>query len=709
MKNIIQKELKEELLNIIQKSLNVKDDTQLENLKREFVILEYIINCIYSIPYLKKEEKKIVDSMKQTFNELQKNMENIKYDEFINKYIQNLDSNINYNTKVFNKYKEHYNLIYQILISLNSKYNDISIKKNIIDIIVEEETNREEFFSIYWSKNEYKDIFTKQLIEDTIDYFNTNEYDKEIFVNYIKSESRKRLIRRILQDKNIVQSLYSNMINYPCKPKLEDEEIEVFIGQILNKFYINHNKDSYNSIELLNIKDEKLKEIKSHISFKIKEEVLIKIKEIYGSLVENEELNQLLDSISVVKPFKQKEDLSKINALKDNLKSTIIENDIYYLFGEYKSLSTDTKRIIIEIWNWKLKTEIYTMFNIWFKEDKVDYIFEKVYEKNKEELTKLLNENEKENNAEKPYMDHALVVKIGLLIRNTTYSVLQDNKEFLIKNINQDSINKLDFTYISGYKEKELVINVLPEILCLFKSNYPVDNEKNILIREIKAIDLPYKVQNRLIHEIEAIQLPYKLKYKPKIETKIEIESYNYIDLLKKKAKIINSLNNNMKELDTIVNMCFNSLESNLTPFTNKETSTFYKDTKDLVSILYNPLKVSIPAIEKQKKLYAYIDYIEKQKTITKEENQEYWEQIIINYFECYNHILNNMKDSFSSEVIEKIENSSLLDEYKQFAANLAWDYLLTKDEQKKQCYYDNLFNYMDEIVQEAKIYMKKK
>ena len=708
MSNIIQKELKEELSNIIKKSLNVKDDTQLENLKREYVLLEYIVNCINSIPFLKKEEKKIVNSMKQTFNELQENMEDIHYDEFINKYIQNLDSNINYNTKVFNKYKEHYNLIYQILISLNNIYNDISLKKNIIDIIVEEETNREELFSIYWPENEYKEIFTKQLIEDTIDYFNTNEYDNKIFVNYIKSESRKRLIRRILQDKNIVQSLYSNIIKYPCKPKLENEEIEVFIGQILNKFYINHNKDSYNSIELLKIEDKSLKEIKSHISFKIKEEVLIKIKEIYGSLVENEELNQLLDSISVIKPFKQKEDLSKMNTLKDNLKSIIIENDTYYFFGEYKSLSTDTKRLITETWNWILKTEIYTMFNIWFKEDKVDYIFEKVYEKNKEEITKLLNENEKENNAEKPYIDHVLVGKIGQLIRNTTYSVLQDNKEYLIKNINQDSINKLDFTYISGYKEKEFVINALPEILCLFVSNYPVEDEKNILIREIKAIDLPYKLKNRLIHEMKSIQLPYKLKYKPKIETKMEIESYNYIDLLKKKAKIINSLNNNMKELDAIVNMCFNSVDSNLTPFTNKETSIFYKDTKDLISNLYNPLKVSIPAIEKQNKLYAYIDYIEKQKTITKEENQECWEEMIINYFECYNHIFNNMKDSFSSEVIEKIENSSLLDEYKQLAASLAWDYLLTKDEQKKQCYYDNLFNYMDEIVQKTKIYLKK-
>ncbi len=708
MNNIIQKELQEELSNIIKKSLNIKNDTQLENLKREYVLLEYIVNCINSIQYLKKEEKKIVDSMKQTFNELQKNMENIKYDEFINKYIQNLDSNINYNTKVFNKYKEHYNLIYQILISLNNKYNDISIKKNIIDIMVEEETNREELFSIFWSENEFKDIFTKQLIEDTIDYFNMNEYDKEIFVNYIKSESRKRLIRRILQDKNIVQSLYSNLINYPCKPKLEDEEIEVFIGQILNKFYINHNKDSYNSIELLKIEDKFLKEIKSHISFKIKEEVLIKIKEIYGSLVENEELNQLLDSISVVKPFKQKEDISKINALKDNLKSIIIENDTYYLFGEYKSLSTDIKRLITETWNWILKTEIYTMFNIWFKEDKVDYIFEKVYEKNKEELTKLLNENEKENNAEKPYMDYALVGKIGQLIRNTTYSVIQDNKEYLIRNINQDSINKLDFTYTSGYKEKEFVINALPEILCLFVSNYPVDDEKNILIREIKAIDLPYKVQNRLIHEMKAIQLPYKLKYKPKIKTKIEIESYNYIDLLKKKAKIINSLNNNMKELDTIVNMCFNSSESNLTPFTNKETSTFYKYTKDLVSSLYNSLKVSIPAIEKQKKLYSYIDYIENQKTIAKEENQEFWEGMIINYFEYYNLAFNDMKDLYSSDVIEKIENSSLLDEYKQTATNLAWDYSLTKDEQQNQLYYLNLFIYMKGFADKVKVYLKK-
>ena len=72
MNNLIKKELQEELSNIIKNSLNVKNATQLENLKREFVILEYIISCINSIPYLKKEEKKIVDSMKQTFNELQK-------------------------------------------------------------------------------------------------------------------------------------------------------------------------------------------------------------------------------------------------------------------------------------------------------------------------------------------------------------------------------------------------------------------------------------------------------------------------------------------------------------------------------------------------------------------------------------------------------------------------------------------------------------
>jgi len=692
MNNLIKKELQEELSNIIKKSLNVKNDTQLENLKRDLILLDYIIGCINRFSYLEKAEKKIVKSMRKSYKELQDTMENINYEEFIKKYIQNLrDSFIGYNTNVFDIYNEHYNLIYQLLINLYNKCYDINIKKIIIDIVVEEENNREENFPKYWSKNEYKNILTNQILEDAINYFNTNRFDIGDFTNYIKKDSRKKLIRKILLDKNIVQSLYNNMINYPCKPKLENEEIEVFIGQILNKFYINHNEDSYNSIELLKIEDKSLKEIKSHISFKIKEEVLIKIKEIYGSLVENEELNQLLDSVSVVKPFKQKEDLSKMNALKDNLKSIIIENDIYFLFGKYKSLSTDTKRIITETWNWNLKTEIYTMFNIWFKEDKVDFIFEKVYEKNKEEITKLLNENEKENNAEKPYIDHVLVGKIGLLIRNTTYSVLKDNKEYLIKNINQDSMNKLDFTYISGYKEKEFVINVLPEILCLFKSNYPVDNEKNILIREIKAI-----------------QLPYKLKYKPKIETKIEIESYNYIDLLKKKAKIINSLNNNMKELDTIVNMCFNSLESNLTPFTNKETSTFYKDTKDLVSSLYNPLKVSIPAIEKQNKLYSFIDYIEKQKILSKEENEEHWEEMIIKYFECYNLIFDNIKDLYSSEEIEKIENSSLLDEYKQFAARLAWDYLLTKDEQKKQWNYDNLYLYMDEIVQKAKVYLKK-
>lgn len=709
MNNLIKKELQEELSNIIKKSLNVKNDTQLENLKRDLILLDYIIGCINSFSYFEKAEKKIVKSMRKSYKELQDTMENINYEEFIKKYIQNLrDSSIGYNTNVFDIYNEHYNLIYQLLINLYNKCYDINIKKDIIDIVVEEENNREENFPKYWSKNEYKNILTNQILEDSINYLNTNRYDIGDFTNYIKKDSRKKLIRKILSDKNIVQSLYNNMINYPCKPKLEDEEIEVFIGQILNKFYINHNEDSYNSIELLKIEDKSLKEIKSHISFKIKEEVLIKIKEIYGSLVENEELNQLLDSISVVKPFKQKEDLSKINALKDNLKSIIIENDTYYLFGEYKSLSTDTKRIIIETWNWKLKTEIYTMFNIWFKEDKVDYIFEKVYEKNKEEITKLLNENEKENNAEKPYMDHALIGKIGLLIRNTTYSVLQDNKEYLIRNINQDSINKLDFKYTSRYKEKEFVINALPEILSLFVSDYPVEDEKNILIREIKAIDIPYKVQSRLIHGITAIQLPYKLKYKPKIETKIEIESYNYIDLLKKKAKIINSINNNMKELDTIVSMCFNSLESNLTPFTNKETSTLYKDTKDLVSSLYNPLKVSIPAIEKQNKLYSFIDYIEKQKTITKEENEEHWEEMIIKYFECYNLIFDNIKDLYSSEEIEKIENSSLLDEYKQFAARLAWDYLLKKDEQKKQWYYNNLYLYMDEIVQKAKVYLKK-
>ena len=709
MNNLIKKELQEELSNIIKKSLNVKNDTQLENLKRDLILLDYIIGCINRFSYLEKAEKKIVKSMRKSYKELQDTMENINYEEFIKKYIQNLrDSSIGYNTNVFDIYNEHYNLIYQLLINLYNKCYDINIKKDIIDIVVEEEKNREENFPKYWSKNEYKNILTNQILEDSINYLNTNRYDIGDFTNYIKKDSRKKLIRKILSDKNIVQSLYNNMINYPCKPKLEDEEIEVFIGQILNKFYINHNKDSYNSIELLKIEDKSLKEIKSHISFKIKEEVLIKIKEIYGSLVENEELNQLLDSISVVKPFKQKEDLSKINALKDNLKSIIIENDTYYLFGEYKSLSTDTKKIIIETWNWKLKTEIYTMFNIWFKEDKVDYIFEKVYEKNKEEITKLLNENEKENNAEKPYLDHALIGKIGLLIRNTTYSVLQDNKEYLIRNINQDSINKLDFKYTSGYKEKEFVINALPEILSLFVSDYPVEDEKNILIREIKAIDIPYKVQSRLIHGITAIQLPYKLKYKPKIETKIEIESYNYIDLLKKKAKIINSLNNNMKELDTIVSMCFNSSESNLTPFTNKETSTLYKDTKDLVSSLYNPLKVSIPAIEKQNKLYSFIDYIEKQKTITKEENEEHWEEMIIKYFECYNFIFDNIKDLYSSEEIEKIENSSLLDEYKQFAARLSWDYLLKKDEQKKQWYYNNLYLYMDEIVQKAKVYLKK-
>ena len=469
MNNLIKKELQEELSNIIKKSLNVKNDTQLENLKRDLILLDYIIGCINRFSYLEKAEKKIVKSMRKSYKELQDTMENINYEEFIKKYIQNLrDSSIGYNTNVFDIYNEHYNLIYQLLINLYNKCYDINIKKDIIDIVVEEDNNREENFPKYWSKNEYKNILTNQILEDSINYLNTNRYDIGDFNNYIKKDSRKELIRKILSDKNIVQSLYNNMINYPCKPKLEDEEIEVFISQILNKFYINHNEDSYNSIELLKIEDKSLKEIKSHISFKIKEEVLIKIKEIYGSLVENEELNQLLDSISVVKPFKQKEELSKINALKDNLKSIIIENDTYYLFGEYKSLSTDTKKIIIETWNWKLKTEIYTMFNIWFKEDKVDYIFDKVYEKNKEEITKLLNENEKENNAEKPYMDHALIGKIGMLIRNTTYSVLQDNKEYLIRNINQDSINKLDFKYTSGYKEKEFVINALPEILSLF-------------------------------------------------------------------------------------------------------------------------------------------------------------------------------------------------------------------------------------------------
>ena len=345
MNNLIKKELQEELSNIIKKSLNVKNDTQLENLKRDLILLDYIIGCINRFSYLEKAEKKIVKSMRKSYKELQDTMENINYEEFIKKYIQNLrDSSIGYNTNVF----------------------DINIKKNIIDIIVEEENNREEYFPKYWSKNKYKNILTNQILEDSINYLNTNRYDIGDFTNYIKKDSRKKLIRKILSDKNIVQSLYNNMINYPCKPKLEDEEIEVFISQILNKFYINHNEDSYNSIELLKIEDKSLKEIKSHISFKIKEEVLIKIKEIYGSLVENEELNQLLDSISVVKPFKQKEELSKINALKDNLKSIIIENDTYYLFGEYKSLSTDTKKIIIETWNWKLKTEIYTMFNIWF-------------------------------------------------------------------------------------------------------------------------------------------------------------------------------------------------------------------------------------------------------------------------------------------------------------------------------------------------------
>ena len=54
MNNLIKKELQEELSNIIKNSLNVKNATQLENLKREFVILEYIISCINSIPYLKR-------------------------------------------------------------------------------------------------------------------------------------------------------------------------------------------------------------------------------------------------------------------------------------------------------------------------------------------------------------------------------------------------------------------------------------------------------------------------------------------------------------------------------------------------------------------------------------------------------------------------------------------------------------------------------
>ena len=690
MNCLIQKELQEELSNIIKKSLNVKNDTQLENLKRDLILLDYIIGCINRFSYLEKAEKKIVKSMRKSYKELQDTMENINYEEFIKKYIQNLrDSFIGYNTNVFDIYKEHYNLIYQLLINLCNKCYDINIKKNIIDIIVEEENNREEYFPKYWSKNEYKNILTNQILEDSINYFNTNRFDIVDFTNYIKKDSRKKLIRKILLDKNIVQSLYNNMINYPCKPKLENEEIEVFISQILNKFYINHNEDSYNSIKVLKIEDKKLKEIKTHINFKIKEEILIKIKEIYANIVENESLNQLLDSVSVAKPFKQKEDISKINSLKDNLESIIIENNSF-IFDGYKSLSTDTKMEIIEKWDSLLRIDIYTMFNLWLKKDKVDFIFEKVYEKNKEEIKKLLTINE--NNTKNQYFDYILVAKIDDLIRNTTYSVLQDNKEYIIKNINQDTINELDFGYDSGYKEKEFVINVLPEILSGINPNYQKGEEKNKLIKKIKSK-----------------KLPYKLKYKPRINTKTEIESYYYIDILKKKNKTLNSLNNNIKELGATVNIYFNSSENNASPFTSKEINTFYEDIKDFISSLYNPLKVSIPAIEKQNKLYSFIDYIEKQKTITKEENEEHWEEMIIKYFECYNLIFDNIKDLYSSEEIEKIENSSLLDEYKQFAARLAWDYLLTKDEQKKQWYYDNLYLYMDEIVQKAKVYLKNK
>lgn len=690
MNCLIQKELQEELSDIIKKSLNVKNDTQLENLKRDLILLDYIIGCINRFSYFEKAEKKIVKSMRKSYKELQDTMENINYEEFIKKYIQNLrDSFIGYNTNVFDIYNEHYNLIYQLLINLYNKCYDINIKKNIIDIIVEEENNREEYFPKYWSKNEYKNILTNQILEDSINYLNTNRFDIGDFNNYIKKDSRKKLIRKILSDKNIVQSLYNNMINYPCKPKLEDEEIEVFISQILNKFYINHNEDSYNSIKVLKIEDKKLKEIKTHINFKIKEEILIKIKEIYANIVENESLNQLLDSVSVAKPFKQKEDLSKINALKDNLKSIIIENDIYYLFDGYKSLSTDTKMEIIEKWDSLLRIDIYTMFNLWLKKDKVDFIFEKVYEKNKEEIKKLLTTNE--NNTKNQYFDYILVAKIDDLIRNTTYSVLQDNKEYIIKNINQDTINELDFGYDSGYKEKEFVINVLPEILSGINPDYQKGEEKNKLIKIIKSK-----------------KLPYKLKYKPRINTKTEIESYYYIDILKKKNKTLNSLNNNIKELGATVNIYFNSSENNASPFTSKEISTFYKDIKDFISSLYIPLSVSIQAIEKQKQIYSFIDYIEKQKILSKEENEEYWEEMIIKYFECYNIIFNNMKDLYSSEVIEKIENSPLLEEYKQAAAKLVWNYLLKKDEPIKQWYYTNLCLYVKEFVQKNKSLFEK-
>ena len=81
---------------------------------------------------------------------------------------------------------------------------------------------------------------------------------------------------------------------------------------------------------------------------------------------------------------------------------------------------------------------------------------------------------------------------------------------------------------------------------------------------------------------------------------------------------------------------------------------------------------------------------------------------MIINYFEYYNLAFNDMKDLYSSDVIEKIENSSLLDEYKQNAANLVWDYLLTKDELQNQFYYLNLFMYMKGFTDKAKVYLKK-
>ena len=235
------------------------------------------------------------------------------------------------------------------------------------------------------------------------------------------------------------------------------------------------------------------------------------------------------------------------------------------------------------------------------------------------------------------------------------------------------------------------MINVLPEILSGINPNYQKSEEKNKLIKKIKSN-----------------KLPYKLKYKPRINTKTEIESYYYIDILKKKNKTLNSLNNNIKELGATVNIYFNSSENNASPFTSKEISTFYKDIKDFISSLYIPLSVSIQAIEKQKQIYSFIDYIEKQKILSKEENEEYWEEMIIKYFECYNIIFNNMKDLYSSEVIEKIENSPLLEEYKQAAAKLVWNYLLKKDEPIKQWYYTNLCLYVKEFVQKNKSLFEK-